>query len=103
MTCYPDLPAGLIFTEQEKKIIGFPVYPLTTELHATLTIVESATVDYSSPIPRWYYWFPSQFLYMKNAARVREEWTRREIDKAVKAISRNAPENAWATGRHSSL
>ncbi|KAH7223058.1 cytochrome P450 [Fusarium oxysporum] len=81
--------AGLIFTAPEKKIVEFPVYPLTTELHATLTIVESATVGFSSPIPRWHYWFLSQFPYMKNAARVREEWTRREIDKAVKAISRN--------------
>ncbi|EXK38432.1 hypothetical protein FOMG_08825 [Fusarium oxysporum f. sp. melonis 26406] len=90
--------AGLIFTEPGKKIVVFPVYPLTTELHATLTIVESATVGFSSPIPRWHYWSLSQFPYMKNAARVREEWTRREIDKAVKVISRNVPENAWATG-----
>ncbi|TVY64024.1 Cytochrome P450 monooxygenase TRI13 [Fusarium oxysporum f. sp. cubense] len=89
--------AGVTLTQPEKKIVGFPVHPLTTELDATLTIVESAAVGFSSAIPRWHYWVLSQFPYLKNAARVREEWTRSEIDEAVKAISKAGSENAWAT------
>ncbi|KAM5510009.1 cytochrome P450 [Fusarium oxysporum f. sp. phaseoli] len=93
--------AGVTFTQPERKIVDFPVRPLTTELDATMTIVESAAVGFSSPIPRWHYWILSQFPYLKNAARVREELTRREIDKAVKAISKDGSENAWVT--HSAL
>ncbi|EMT74057.1 Cytochrome P450 3A14 [Fusarium odoratissimum] len=89
--------AGVTFAQPEKKIVDFPVHPLTTELDATLTIVESSAVGFSSPTPRWHYWILSQFPYLKKAARVREEWTRREIDKAVKAISKDGSENAWAT------
>ncbi|KLP09079.1 related to TRI13-cytochrome P450 [Fusarium fujikuroi] len=89
--------AGVTFMQPETKIVDFPVHPLTEELDATLTIVESSSVGFSSPIPRWHYWVISHFPYLKNAARVREEWTRREIDKAVEAISKNGSDNEWAT------
>jgi hypothetical protein len=89
--------AGVTFAEPGKDIVEFPVHPLTTELDATLTIVESSAVGFSSPIPRWHYWILSQFPYLKDAARVREEWTRREIDKAVKAISKDGSDNESAT------
>ncbi|KAF5654303.1 cytochrome P450 monooxygenase 3A14, partial [Fusarium circinatum] len=89
--------AGVKFTQPGKTIVDFPIHPLTAELDATLTIVESSAVGFSSPIPRWHYWILSQFPYLKNAARVREEWTRCEIDKAVKGVSKDGSENAWAT------
>lgn len=89
--------AGVTFTQPDKKIVTFPVHPLTAELDATLTIVESSAVGFSSPIPRWHYWVISHFPYLRNAARVREEWTRREIDKAVEAISKDGSDNEWAT------
>ncbi|KAH7237790.1 cytochrome P450 [Fusarium redolens] len=89
--------AGVTFAEPRKDIVEFPVHPLTTELDATLTIVESSAVGFSSPIPRWHYWILSQFRHLKDAARVREEWTRREIDKAVKAISKDGSDNESAT------
>ncbi|SCV57307.1 related to TRI13-cytochrome P450 [Fusarium fujikuroi] len=89
--------AGVTFTQPDKKIVAFPVHPLTEELDATLTIVESSAVGFSSPIPRFHYWVISHFPYLRNAARVREEWTRREINKAVEAISKDGSDNEWAT------
>ncbi|RBQ81482.1 hypothetical protein FVER53590_30470 [Fusarium verticillioides] len=88
--------AGVKFTQPGKKVVDFPVHPLTKELDATLTIVESSAVGFSSPMPRWHYWILSQFPYLKNAARIREEWTRREIDKAVAAIPKDGSENTLA-------
>ncbi|KAF5719485.1 cytochrome P450 monooxygenase 3A14 [Fusarium mundagurra] len=89
--------AGVKFTQPGKKIVDFPVHPLTKELDATLTIVESSAVGFSSPMPRLHYWILKQFPYLKNAARVREEWTRREIDKAVEAMPKDGSENTSAT------
>jgi hypothetical protein len=43
--------AGVKFTLPGKKVVDFPVYPLTKELDATLTIVESSAVGFSSPMP----------------------------------------------------
>ncbi|RGP68819.1 hypothetical protein FSPOR_5025 [Fusarium sporotrichioides] len=85
--------AGAPFAGPEGDIVKFPSLPLTKELDATLTLIASAAVGFSSPIPRWHHWFLRQFRYMRDAARTREEWTRREVDKAVKTISDGASEN----------
>ncbi|KAF4958665.1 hypothetical protein FGADI_2213 [Fusarium gaditjirri] len=89
--------AGVIFTQPGKKTVDFPVHPLTAELDATMTIIESSGIGFSSPIPRWHYWVIKKFPYLKNAFRIREEWTRREVDKAVEAISKDGSENEWVT------
>ncbi|KAF4429616.1 Cytochrome P450 3A14 [Fusarium acutatum] len=89
--------AGVTFTQPGKKIVDFPVHPLAKELDATLTIVESSAVGLSSPIPRWHYWILYKLPYLKKAARVREEWTRREIDKAVETISKDGTKHTLAT------
>ncbi|KAF4338311.1 cytochrome P450 monooxygenase 3A14 [Fusarium beomiforme] len=88
---------GAVLTERQGNMVEFPVHPLTTELDATLTIVESSAVGFSSPFPRWHYWLLKQFWYLKDAGKVREEWTRREIDKAVKTISKDGSDNTSAT------
>ncbi|KAF5549097.1 decarboxylase DEC1 [Fusarium mexicanum] len=89
--------AVVTFTQPGKKIVDFSVHPLTAELDATLTIVESSAVVFSSPIAQWHYWILSQLRSPKNAARVREECMRCEIDKAVKGMSKDGSESGWAT------
>ncbi|KAG5654917.1 hypothetical protein KAF25_010962 [Fusarium avenaceum] len=89
--------AGAPIADPQEGIVRFPFLPLTAELDASLTLIESAAVGFSSPFPRWHHWFLRQFRDMKDAARVREEWTRREADKAVKAISEDGSENTMAT------
>lgn len=88
---------GVAVVDAAKGVVEFPVVPLPKELEATLTVIESVSVGFSSPIPRWHHWYLRQVDPLKSAAKIREEWTRREIDKAVKAIIEDGSENASAT------
>jgi hypothetical protein len=64
-------------------MVEFLQIPLSKEFQAILTLTKSTAVNFSSPFPMWHHWLLHKLPSMKEARRIKEEMTRREIDKAA--------------------